>query len=72
MSKIKEDIDIKELKSFGFRKYKYYSGNTNYYGRDRIYIDEKTKIVSIPTKTNRYDVDEYIQDLIQAQIVEKI
>ncbi len=72
MYKIKDEVDLKELEKFGFNKYKYYSGNVNYYRRDRVQIREDTKIIEIPTQNNRYDTEMYIQDLIQANIVEKV
>lgn len=70
--KLKDDVDLKELGKFRFKKCRYYSANSNYYGRDRVYIDEVIRIIEIPTKSNRYDVEEYIQDLIEAGIVEKV
>lgn len=32
----KRKVDLKELEKFGFKKCKYYLGNVNYYGRDRV------------------------------------
>ncbi len=72
MLKIKDNVNLKELEKYGFKKCIYYSANANYYGRDRVYIDEATRIIEIPTKNNRYDVREYIQDLKEAGLVEKV
>ncbi len=72
MLKIKDDVDLKGLYKYDFNKYKYYSGNGDYYSRNRIHIDERTRIIEIPTEKERYNVEDYIHDLIKADLVEKV
>ena len=81
MLKIKDNIDLKELLKYGFI-INHYSWGTVYerplgypeYSLRSIYIDMNTK--EIDEDTERYNVidveEEYIKDLIQAGLVEKV
>lgn len=84
MLKIKDNVDLKELEKFGFKKVKEYA--YGYYFKDfyngfRIAIckpkyDHNDREIFIDTIEELYDViDEYnkvIFDLIQAGLVEKV
>lgn len=83
MLKIKDNVDLKELKKFGF-KLSYYSWCENgVYERPIVYPENSSQqvYVDIPTReideeTIRFNVidvkKEHIQDLIKADLVEKV
>lgn len=74
MLKIKNNVDVKELEKFGFKKRIEKSTNQEryvFYVRlvIKISIDVNTRIIKICNHNKAYDV---LFDLIQANLVEKI
>lgn len=81
MLKIKDSVDLKELEKFGFEHYpliyikepKRYDYYLDMNTAKKVYVDEKTRKISIGT--NLYDTDielDSVYDLIKADIVEKV
>lgn len=70
---IKDNVDLKQLEKFGFENYKYR------YGRDvdeewLIIVDKKTRQIenwNFLYGSYKKDIEKYIEDLIQAGLVEK-
>lgn len=74
MLKIKDDIDLKELEKFGFKKW-HYRENHDYY----IYPNTKDYAIYIFIETREIMVDKFydnhltvLYDLIKADLVEKV
>ena len=86
MLKIKDNVDLKELEKYGFRRIKYPIGNNEYITTEyrRTYFNEPDTITSIDEDTREiYDwcdaftYDRIIEnimfeDLIKADLVEKV
>ena len=86
MLKIKDNVDLKELEKFGFRKIKYPIGNNEYIETEyrRTYFHEPDTITSIDDETREifdwcdaFTYDRQIEkimfdDLIKADLVEKV
>lgn len=74
MVKIKDNVDLKELEKFGFKK----SGdfyNLFFDEFNEVIIDEQDRIIELDGDVNYLNVDKYnniIFDLIQAGLVEKV
>ena len=66
MLKIKDNVDLIELKKFGFTKYPY----DDYYRNGKIRVNSRRNI-RIIAKGSPYDI-EVIYDLIKADMVEKV
>lgn len=82
MLKIKDNVDLKELKKFGFELRHYHWANNIYerplmypeYSRQSLYVDYNTRIID-EEETNFSVInarEEHIQDLIKADLVEKV
>lgn len=77
MLKIKDNIDLKELKKFGFEKFDDYYLFQNGYDDDfisyydTIKIDLYCKELEICSVNNK-NIDDKVFDLIEASLVEKV
>ena len=74
MLKIKDNVDLKELEKFGFEEYKYsyWRDISNIY---TVIIDKETRKIekwNFAYGGKPTSADKYIQDLIQAGLVEKV
>lgn len=72
MLKIKDNVDLNELKNFGFQynNFGFYSIRVDLpYGEQKLYIDEDTRDISIVGAGEELLVNLF--DLIQAGLVEK-
>ena len=71
MLKIKDNVDLKELEKFGFKKFKneLYHISSNIY--DNIVIDIDSKEINLSCIANE-KIEDIIFDLIQLGLVEKV
>lgn len=71
MLKIKDSVDLKELKKFGFVKYydSYYNGNL--YG-DCLWVMSDKSISVSGEQDIEAELIDYLFDLIKADLVEKV
>lgn len=78
MLKIKDNVDLKELEKFGFKKHQMEEAKIDYYKNDGIYI-----VVILKDRTIDYEVPVgfprliiamscLVEDLIKADLVEKV
>ena len=81
MLKIKDNIDLKELEKFGFEHYpliyikesKRYDDDINMNIAKRVYVDEKTRKISLGTILFNTEIElDTLYDLIKADLVEKV
>ena len=82
MLKIKDNVDLKELEKFGFRKYNgnYFTDvNKDIWFEDEdIKIDTKSRKISMRVDDEIYEMDlgiksfDYLYDLIKVDLVEKV
>lgn len=81
MLKIKDNVDLKELEKYGFEHYpliyiketKRYDDYMGMNTAKKIYIDEKTREISIGTNLFNTDIElDTLYDLIKDGIVEKV
>lgn len=74
MLKIKDDVDLKELEKFGFEEYKHsYWRDINH--THTIIVDKENRKIekwNFAYGGKPTEPDKYIQDLIQAGLVEKV
>lgn len=66
MLKIKDNVDLKELKKFGFE---FIYGNT--YWNKKVSIHSNTRKIRVTTWKSPYEID-VLYDLIKADLVEKV
>ena len=82
MLKIKDNVDLKELKKFGFELRHYHWANNIYerplmypdYSKQSLYVDFNNREID-EEEVNFSVIDakeEHIQDLIKADLVEKV
>lgn len=81
MSKIKDDVDLKELEKFGYKNRGNYSRGDCYekniselgaFGGIMINFERKINF-QFPFMSMKYpDIEDYIQDLIKSDLVEKV
>lgn len=79
MLKIKDNVDLKELEKFGFKRVEYYNGTcwkfTRFIGKHEainIIIREDNKILKYNIMSVKNDLEDIVFDLIQAGLVEKV
>ena len=81
MLKIKDNVDLKELKKYGFKycdisKYDEFLENKfmSYLFKGQTYIDEDRKFSSCvwPEEVDTYANEDMLYDLIKADLVEKV
>lgn len=75
MLKIKDDMDLKELKKYGFKKLKndyFYDETGNLGGYDEIFIDAKDRIIQLGYEPCPYFIEDCLYDLIKDGLVEKV
>ena len=75
MLKIKDNVDLKELEKFGFKKIRF-NEFRNYYNKEENDIDyfiwEDTRIIEINSNNYDRELDNLLYDLIKADLVEKV
>lgn len=79
MLKIKDNVDLKELEKFGFKKDKWFyfrEIENNWWDTININTDEDRTIYNETDVCGYseidYDIEKYVEDLIKADLVEKI
>lgn len=73
MLKIKDEVELKELEEFGYEEYDGYYVKSQTDGIHENDIEKRTRIIWVYTEISKRCAEEYdVQDLIQANIVEKV
>ena len=79
MLKIKDNVDLKELEKFGFKKFpliyvkEIAKNSTDIFFTRKIYVDEQNRKISISEGIFNIDIElNPIYDLIKADLVEKV